>query len=145
MKTLKDFVQSRIVESKEDDTLIENREPEVLEADDLPDFISEDKNSPHGPPPVLIMRRKSVRQFPNGQMVALYYVDKINKYVTVPYTDAQWSSAKEETTLDVLNSIVESGQYREIVHKNGNTTNINVVQAQKILEVCNKLNNENKF
>ena len=45
------------------------------------------------PPNVLIMRRKSIRQFPNGQRVALYYVDKINKYITVPYTEYQWSSS----------------------------------------------------
>jgi hypothetical protein len=44
------------------------------------------------PPAVLIMKRKSIRQFPDGQRVALYYVDKINKYVTVPYTAMQWSS-----------------------------------------------------
>jgi len=44
------------------------------------------------PPNVLIMKRKSIRQFPNGQRVALYYVDKINKYVTVPYTAMQWGS-----------------------------------------------------
>ena len=44
------------------------------------------------PPAVLIMKRKSIRMFPNGQRVALYYVDKINKYVTVPYTASQWSS-----------------------------------------------------
>lgn len=45
------------------------------------------------PPAVLIMKRKSIRQFPNNQRVALYYVDKINKYVTVPYTAMQWSSS----------------------------------------------------
>ena len=44
------------------------------------------------PPNVLIMKRKSIRQFPNSQRVALYFVDKINKYVTVPYTAMQWSS-----------------------------------------------------
>lgn len=44
------------------------------------------------PPAVLIMRRKSIRQFPNNQRVSLYYVDKINKYVTVPYTAMQWSA-----------------------------------------------------
>lgn len=54
--------------------------------------------SPHqekqmDPPSVLIMKRKSVRMFPNGQRVALYYVDKINKYVTVPYTAMQWGSS----------------------------------------------------
>jgi hypothetical protein len=43
------------------------------------------------PPTVLIMKRKSVRQFPDGQRVALYYVDKIDKYVTIPYNAMQWS------------------------------------------------------
>jgi hypothetical protein len=48
------------------------------------------------PPNVLIMKRKSVRQFPNGQRVALYYVDKINKYVTIPYEAMMWSASIPE-------------------------------------------------
>ena len=55
-------------------------------------FESNEKHQSMDPPAVLIMKRKSVRQFPNGQRVALYYVDKIDKYVTVPYTAMQWSS-----------------------------------------------------
>ena len=51
-------------------------------------------NKSMDPPAVLIMKRKSVRLFPNDQRVALYYVDKINKYVTVPYTAMQWSSSE---------------------------------------------------
>ena len=53
-------------------------------------------NAPMDPPAVLLMKRKSVRQFPNGQRVALYYVDKINKYVTVPYEAIQWSTSIPE-------------------------------------------------
>jgi hypothetical protein len=53
----------------------------------------EPKSSPMDPPAVLIMKRKSVRQFPDGQRVALYYVDKLDKYVTVPYTAMQWSTS----------------------------------------------------
>lgn len=53
---------------------------------------SEDRKISMDPPAVLIMKRKSIRQFPNNQRVALYYVDKIDKYVTVPYTSMQWSS-----------------------------------------------------
>jgi hypothetical protein len=52
-----------------------------------------ENKGPMDPPAVLIMKRKSVRQFPNGQRVALYYVDKIDKYVTVPYTAMQWSTS----------------------------------------------------
>ncbi len=52
----------------------------------------EDHGLPMDPPAVLIMKRKSIRQFSNNQRVAMYYVEKINKYVTVPYTAMQWSS-----------------------------------------------------
>lgn len=51
-------------------------------------------NKSMDPPAVLVMKRKSIRLFPNDQRVALYYVDKINKYVTVPYTAMQWSSSE---------------------------------------------------
>ena len=55
--------------------------------------IVESRNKSLDPPAVLIMRRQSIRQYPNNQRVALYFVDKINKYVTVPYTAMQWSSS----------------------------------------------------
>ena len=51
------------------------------------------KSTSMDPPPVLLLKRKSVRQFPDGQRVALYYVEKLDKYVTVPYTAMQWSAA----------------------------------------------------
>ena len=60
--------------------------------------LDETKESKMDPPAVLIMRRKSIRQFPNGQRVAMYYVDKINKYVTVPYTAMQWGALTPEET-----------------------------------------------
>jgi hypothetical protein len=65
----------------------------------LKQVVSEAKRSSQktmDPPNVLVMKRKSVRQFPNGQRVALYYVDKIDKYVTVPYEAMQWSTSVPE-------------------------------------------------
>ena len=62
----------------------------------LKEFLSEKRSVPRippDPPMVLIMKRKAVRLFPNGQRVALYHVDKINKYVTVPYEAMHWSSS----------------------------------------------------
>ena len=53
----------------------------------------EPKKGPMDPPAILLMKRKSVRQFPDGQRVALYYVEKLDKYVTVPYTAMQWSTS----------------------------------------------------
>lgn len=63
-------------------------------------MVVESKKDTLDPPNILIMKRKSIRQYSNGQRVALYFVDKINKYVTVPYTASQWSSspAVEEET-----------------------------------------------
>lgn len=43
------------------------------------------------PPSVLLMKRVSVRQFADGRRVALYRIDKLNKYVTIPYGNLAWS------------------------------------------------------
>lgn len=42
---------------------------------------------PHSsmPPNILILRRKTIRQFPNNVMVALYYNDKLGQYFSIPY------------------------------------------------------------
>ena len=64
----------------------------------LKEFYSSNLNERHNsmdPPAVLIMKRQSIRLFPDGQKVALYYVEKINKYVTVPYTSLQVFSPEE--------------------------------------------------
>lgn len=60
---------------------------------ELRSLSEKEEHASMDPPAVLIMKRKWVRQFPNNQRVALYYVDKINKYVTVPYTAMQWSAS----------------------------------------------------
>ena len=60
--------------------------------------LNESHDKSMDPPNMLVMKRKSIRQFPNNQRVALYYVDKINKYVTVPYTAMQWSSSAPTTS-----------------------------------------------
>jgi hypothetical protein len=86
LKTLKEFLESQKIDTKD-----------VLESEDFPKVLGENTQpDPMDPPAVLIMRRKSIRQFSNGQRVALYYVDKINKYVTVPYMASLWSSAMPE-------------------------------------------------
>jgi hypothetical protein len=111
---------------------------ESLELSDLPPVMEnetkQNHSQPHDPPAVLIMKRKSIRLFPNGQRVALYYVDKINKYVTVPYTSMQWSASVEEeiSSTDNLKSIVES-------HKVGPKT------SNEIFDIFNRLNEANKM
>lgn len=79
----------------------EENEIEVLELQELEDMVLYEKiaiEQPHDPPAILIMRRKQIRQFPGGQRVALYYVDKLNKYVTIPYENMAWSLPTTEET-----------------------------------------------
>ena len=65
-------------------SLHENYEKEV-------DVENLDENTlPKGsnlPPAMIIMKRIAIRQYPNGQKVALYYAKMIDKYLTVPYND----------------------------------------------------------
>jgi hypothetical protein len=48
-------------------------------------------------PSVLLLKRKAIRVFPDGQKVALYYAQAIDKYVTIPYGEIGLS---EEIVLD---------------------------------------------
>ena len=96
------------------------------------------------PPAILIMRRKSVRQFPNGQRVALYYVDKINKYVTVPYEDMQWGAAVEATIINQLSYSAEHGDKVVVEHFDGTTTEVTPKTAQNIISLYKKINEANR-
>jgi hypothetical protein len=96
------------------------------------------------PPPILIMRRKSIRQFPNGQRVALYYVDKINKYVTVPYEEMQWGATFEESTMNQLAHCVEHKDNVVIEHYDGTTTEVTPNMAQNIISLYKKINEANR-
>lgn len=51
-------------------------------------WLKGDKNSDvdiNKIPPIVIMKRRAIRVFPGGQKVALYWADRINKYISVPF------------------------------------------------------------
>lgn len=97
------------------------------------------------PPAILLMRRKSIRQFANGQRVALYFVDKINKYVTVPYENLQWSApVHEETLLGQLESSAEYGDNVVVEHFDGTTSEVTPEMANNIITLYKKINEANK-
>lgn len=69
-------------------------------SNDNPDIMNEDfkktKNIDiNEMPALLILKRRAIRVFPDGQKVALYWADRINRYVTVPFEGVGLS---EETT-----------------------------------------------
>lgn len=101
-------------------------------------------DAPKDPPAILIMRRKSIRMYPDGQRVALYYVDKLNKYVTVPYQDMQWSVANEQTIFEKLSIIVEQNENMVVEHIDETISEITPEIANNILELYKKINESNK-
>jgi hypothetical protein len=48
-------------------------------------------------PSVLLLKRKAIRVFPDGQKVALYYAQAIDKYVSIPYNEI---GVNEQVELD---------------------------------------------
>ena len=97
MKTLKEFILNKQQNLPEKVEVFVSNEPEILELTEEPTYNvgtelpKESHREPMDPPAILVMRRKSIRQFSNKQRVALYFVDKINKYITIPYNPSQWS------------------------------------------------------
>lgn len=136
MRTLKEFIS------------FEDQE-ESLELTEGPELGTSTSKEPMDPPAVLIMRRKSIRQFPNGQRVAMYYVDKINKYVTVPYTAMQWSGSVDEEIeytdiIQQLKKIDEKKCSGMVKHADGTTSKVRVETAENILKIYESLTSDNK-
>ena len=109
-----------------------------------------EESKPQDPPAIMVMRRKSIRQFPNGQRVALYYIDKLKKFVTVPYDDMQLSlTVKEyvEEDTDVfadLHHIALTNESSYINFDDGSSIKVNSDTATKILNMHESLNEDNK-
>ena len=101
-----------------------------------------------GLPAVLIMRRKSFRQFPSGQKVALYYIDKLDKYVPIPYgknaDKMLMQPSMKESVIDSLKQIVESDSIGTISFDDGSLKRVDVYTAESVLKVYNSLNRETK-
>jgi len=148
MKSFSDF------KVKKEEPPVEVQEETLLEAVDYEDIkgvLVEAKES--DPPAVLVLRRKTVRQLGNKQKVALYFADKINKYVTITYGSGENISATigeeyeeyKPNIIDELNDIVENNCKKSIMLEDGNWKNVSVHMSKSILEVYNNhLTKENK-
>jgi hypothetical protein len=110
-----------------------------------------EQSKPEDPPAIMVMRRKSIRQFPNGQRVALYFIDKLKKYVTVPYDDMQLSLTVKEYVedfpVDVLTSIYHialTNESKRISFDDGSSIKVSSDTATNIINMHESLNDENK-
>ena len=107
------------------------------------------------PPAVLVLRRKNIRSFSNDTYIALYYNDKLNKYFSIPYStnsDINSPIQAEEVQIDEakingidqLTKIRDSKQHGTVNHLDGSASKVDGFTASAILQVHDKLNDENK-
>jgi hypothetical protein len=87
---------------------------QIVEVSELEfEGLKESKVHPQDPPAILVMKRKSIRQFPNGQRVALYHIEKLNKFITIPYdVKGDLITTTEETKKDTLKTILGCARNR---------------------------------
>jgi hypothetical protein len=116
----------------------------------------EELNEDVGDPPfVLVLKRKAIRLYPNGQKVALYHNTKLNKFFSVPYgpgVDANIQAEDFESDINTVNEdaiaqlqrIKDSHQYGKVKHSDGTSSKVDVQTAHAILTVHKSLNDENK-
>jgi hypothetical protein len=105
------------------------------------------------PPFVLVLKRKSIRLYPNNTKIALYYNQKLDKYFSIPYgagVDApvQAESVEQiEETVDAigqLQKIKDSRSIGTVRHKDGTASKVDVQTAHAVLTIHKNLNDENK-
>lgn len=112
---------------------LHNKEENIQEAKDNPVI-----------PNILILQRKSVRQFQDG-LVALYYAKKIDKYVSIPFFEpSEAIIAEDVSNIDRLKMMNESSSEETLTFKDGNKYTINSTVANKILNVYESVNRTNK-
>ena len=63
------------------------------------------------PPNILILRRKTVRQFPNHVMVALYYNERLNQYFSIPYGGDADDAVITPVSLKEAQELMEDDEY----------------------------------
>jgi hypothetical protein len=90
MKTIKNFFSESI--TKKDKTLI--KEDHYID-----------------PPNIIILKRKAIRVFPDGKRVALYYADKIDQYVSIPYHGPNFGKKILFNSI----SLMKNGHLKEIL------------------------------
>ena len=108
MKTLKqlreeyDIVSLNQVQYVPDELMLEGRENSVIKSSDraVP--------SPTVMPAMLLFRRVAYRQYPNKQVVALYYSKLVNKYLSVPFGPDGNLNLSEAVVLDNIDEGVLS-------------------------------------
>lgn len=101
-------------------------------------FLSKD------PPSMLIMHRKSIKNIGGDQFVATYYINELNRYISIPYGKGIDSSLYhiKENFINYLEAISNSEEIYTIKFNNNSELNINNECALNILKLVTEENKE---
>lgn len=130
---------------------------EILDKEQITEALQDEVQ----PPPMLVLRRKGIRIFPDGRRVALYTNDKLGLVFTIPYTPAKVSSPvtipgiqSEETENDIMESLEQVSAYaqqespkataKHMKFADGSKLKVSHGAAKAIHMVHDALNDENK-
>jgi hypothetical protein len=154
---------SELRESRQQPPDQQTAEPEQLVLDEAV------THNDHGSFPVMILlRRKAIRNFPNGQRVGLYYSDKLDRYVSIPAAQNNATVAEEvieevleegvgkpvpvsptgesaSTVLSHLKGIVANREPGHVYFRNGSKLKVDMLTAHALLTTYDRLTHpENK-
>ena len=117
-------------------------------------------NIKNDPPFTLILKRKAIRMYPNNTRVALYWCERLKRYISVPYQagggDIGIAQVEEfipeefkevdlsEGIIQELETIKKTKQNGKVGHLDGKSSPVDLQTAHLILSVHGKLNDENK-
>ncbi len=114
---------------------------------DVKDQITEEPLNMKDPPNVLLLKRITVRLFPDGTRVALYYNKLLDKHFTIPYgpgIDAPLQAeAIEMSVMESLKYISQLDEAEEIYFET-DSRSVEPETAQAMLKLYHSLSEENK-
>lgn len=117
------------------------------------EFIEESSRETDKLPAVLILKRKSIRLFPNNVKVAIYHNDKLNRSFALPMTDLSMSSVTEEVVaagpieggvIKTLREILKGKTANIVQFKDGKKMKVDMYSAKAILLVYDAVDPQNK-
>lgn len=108
-------------------------------------------------PAMLVLKRVGIRNYPNGQQVALYHNSALDLNISVPFKGSSLDPDGvvaapvgslmpniSEGVIGTLKSIAQSQQPGKVSFNNGTSEEVNPGIAQQIIDVHSQLDNSNK-
>lgn len=104
------------------------------------------------PPVVLVLKRDSIRLYPNNTKVAIYKNDKLNKQFAIQFTQTdsgmlqaeEYENELQESVMDTLHKIVNDKSAQKVKFATGETRKVDHYTASAIVQVHKALNDDNK-